>query len=152
MTLTMRERLERGLVMFYLGGTRFASDLLRRQTSAMSTNPAAINHLRAMADQARSLRGDIIADVDVIGSYLHEGWERKRTLSDGITNPLIDDAYARARAAGATGGKLLGAGSAGFLLVYAPGDARAAVVAALSEYRAYGVRFDMVGTSIIYSD
>lgn len=152
MTMTMRERLERGLVMFYLGGTRQASELLLRQAAAMSGNAQTIVHLRAMAEQARQLRSAIMTDADVIGEYLHEGWERKRTLTDGITNPLVDDAYARARAAGATGGKLLGAGSAGFLLVHAPGDTRAAVIAALGEYKAYDVRFDMVGTSIIYSD
>jgi D-glycero-alpha-D-manno-heptose-7-phosphate kinase len=152
LSIEMRERLEKGLVMFYLGGSRSASAVLRRQGEALKSSKRAIGNLQAMVRQARGLRAEILTDVDVIGPYLHEGWERKRTITEGITNPLIDDAYARAMAAGATGGKLLGAGDAGFLLVYAPGDSRAAVVDALRDYPAYDVRFDMVGASIIYSD
>lgn len=152
LTLAMRERLERGLVMLYLGGTRSASELLMRQNQAIRDDRAVRSNLRAMVDQARNLRRDILGNVDVIGDYLHEGWERKRTLTAGISNPLVDDAYARARAAGALGGKLLGAGSSGFLLVYAPDDARARVIEAMAEFKAYDVRFDPIGTTIIYSD
>jgi D-glycero-alpha-D-manno-heptose-7-phosphate kinase len=152
-TLAMRERLERGLIMFYLGGTRSASAILRTQQSNLEQPDSEANTLlKAMVGQARTLRGEIVGDVDVIGLYLHEGWERKRRLSRGISNAMVDDAYARARAAGATGGKLLGAGESGFLLVYVPGDGRDAVIASLSEYRAYDVRFDPIGTTIIYSD
>lgn len=152
MTTRMREKLEHGLIMFYMGGSRSASELLVKQSKAMEDSPQMLVELKAMADQARDLRGAIIRDVDLIGHYLHEGWERKRRLTDGITNPQLDEAYARARAAGATGGKLLGAGGSGFLLVYAPGDTREAVIAALPEYKPYDVRFDMIGTTIIYSD
>jgi D-glycero-alpha-D-manno-heptose-7-phosphate kinase len=151
-TEAMRKRLEDGLVMFYLGGSRSASEVLRKQADTLKTSKRALGNMQAMVRQARGLRAEIMTDVDIIGPYLHEGWLRKRGLSEGITNPLIDDAYDRALAAGATGGKLLGAGDSGFLLVYAPDDARAQVCAALAEYRAYDVRFDPIGTSIIYSD
>lgn len=152
LTLDMRQQLERDLVMFYLGGTRSASVLLERQARQMESSPAAIDNMKAMVAQARALRGDILGDVSVIGPYLHEAWMRKRELAEGISNGRVDDAYARACAAGATGGKLLGAGDAGFLLVYAPGDARERVTAALSDCKAYDVRFDPIGTAIIYSD
>ncbi len=151
-TLEMRARLERNLIMFYLGGTRSASALLRKQAAAAEADRRVADNLRAMVDQARSLRGDILGDVDIVGQYLHEGWQLKRRLADGITNPRVDDAYDRARRAGATGGKLLGAGDSGFLLVYAPGDAREAVIATLADYRCYDVRLDPIGTTIIYSD
>jgi D-glycero-alpha-D-manno-heptose-7-phosphate kinase len=108
--------------------------------------------MKAMVQQARHLRAEILSDIDVLGPYLHEGWERKRSLAAGISNPLIDDAYARALAAGATGGKLLGAGSSGFLLTFAPEDARENVRKALSEFKAYDVRMDTVGANIIYAD
>jgi D-glycero-alpha-D-manno-heptose-7-phosphate kinase len=151
-TLAMRERLERSLIMFYLGGTRSASALLEGQSAAMKTDPQAVANLKAMVDQARNLRADIIGDVDVLGPYLHEGWERKRTLTQGITNERVDDAYRRALGAGATGGKLLGAGNSGFLLVYAPVDVRDRVIAALPDCKPYDVRFDPIGATIIYSD
>jgi D-glycero-alpha-D-manno-heptose-7-phosphate kinase len=152
LTQAMRERLERNLVMLYLGGTRSASAILERQAAAVKDSPAAVANLKAMVAQARSLQADIIGDVDVIGPYLHEGWERKRSLAAGITNARVDDAYARARAAGATGGKLLGAGDSGFLLVYAPDDARDRVIAALPDCKPHPVRLDAMGTTIIYSD
>ncbi len=146
-----KERLEQGLVMFYLGGSRSASAVLKKQAETLKNSKSAVDNMKAMVRQARSLRAEIVHDVDVIGPYLHEGWERKRTLAEGITNPLIDDAYARALRAGATGGKLLGAGDAGFLLVYAAGEARSNVCSALSEFRPYEVRLDPIGTTIIYS-
>ncbi len=151
-TLAMRQRMEQNLVMFYLGGTRSASAILNKQAAAVETDPRVAANLRQMVQLARDLRREIVEDVDVLGEFLHEGWCRKRELAHGITNAQVDDAYARARSAGATGGKLLGAGQAGFLLVYAPGEARARVVAALPEFRAYDVRFDPIGTTIIYSD
>lgn len=151
-TREMRQRLETNLMMFYLGGTRSASAILKKQAAALDSDRRVNDNLLAMVRQARSLRAEIIDDVDVLGPYLHEGWARKRELAPGISNPRVDEAYARARAAGATGGKLLGAGEAGFLLVYAPDGTRAAVTAALPDCRPYDVRFDSIGTTIIYSD
>ncbi|WP_247816979.1 GHMP kinase [Bradyrhizobium sp. 40] len=147
-----RRRLEDGLVMFYLGGTRSASAVLKEQTEQLMSNKSVESNLKAMVRQARSLRAEITTDIDVIGPYLREGWERKRSLASGISNPKIEDAYKRAMEAGATGGKLLGAGSAGFLLVYAPDGARDSVCTALSEYRPYDVRLDPIGTTIVYSE
>ena len=147
-----RGRLEDGLAMFYLGGTRSASEILRVQSQATQTNMAVTENLKAMVEQSRQLRSEIVKDVDVLGPYLHEGWERKRALSSLIANPLIDRTYQRARDAGATGGKLLGAGGAGFLLVYAPGDAMESVRQELAEFKVYDVTIDQIGTTIIYSD
>ena len=108
--------------------------------------------MKVMTHQARTLRYDICRDIDIVGDYLHEGWERKRRLSPGISNTQVDAAYMRARAAGARGGKLLGAGGAGFLLVYAPGDLRSAVVDALRGYQAHSIAVDTAGACIIYAD
>jgi len=152
LTEAMRRRLEDGLVMFYLGGSRSASEVLRNQNHSLKTSKRALGNMQAMVRQARGLRAEIMTDVDIVGPYLHEGWMRKRSLTNGITNPLIDGAYDRAIAAGATGGKLLGAGDSGFLLVYVPDEARVSVCEALKEFRAYDVRFDPIGTTIIYSD
>lgn len=151
-TLAMRQRLERNLVMFYLGSTRSASAILTRQAAAIEHDARAVANLHEMVGLARRLREAIIGDVDVLGPLMHEGWMRKRELAAGITNPLVDETYERVRAAGATGGKLLGAGQAGFLLVYAPDAARERVISALPNLQAYDVRIDSIGTTIIYSD
>jgi D-glycero-alpha-D-manno-heptose-7-phosphate kinase len=152
LTLDMRHRLESNLVMLYMGGSRSASEILATQAKVIEQGGAAIDDLRAMAAQAEGLRGDIIHDIDAVGHYLHEGWMRKRRLATGISNPMIDEAYQKALDAGAIGGKLLGAGGSGFLLIYAVGEARDAVIAALPQYPAYSVRLDEIGTAIIYSD
>jgi D-glycero-alpha-D-manno-heptose-7-phosphate kinase len=152
LTVHQRREMEQNLVMFYLGGTRSASKLLSKQGATTLNNPQVAANLRAMVEQARSLRGDLCQNVDSLGPYLHEGWMRKRSLSSEISNPLVESAYQRGMAAGATGGKLLGAGGFGFLLFYAPGAARDAVVDALSEYETHPVHVDSAGSTIIYSD
>ena len=152
LTQAKRQRLEASLSMFYLGGTRSASAILKEQSAASSSGGTAVDDLRAMVDQATELRTDLVRDVDVLGPYLHEGWQRKRRLTAGISNPLIDSAYQRVLDAGATGGKLLGAGGSGFLLVYTPGDSKAAVREAMKDYRCYDVELDAIGSTIIHSD
>ena len=88
---------------------------------------------REMAGKVETLRSALEAgDVDAVGPLLHEAWTQKRSLSDSVTNPEIDDIYERARAAGSTGGKLLGAGAGGFLLLAHPDHDRLA--AALQGY------------------
>ena len=152
LTIDQRRHMEGNLVMFYLGGTRSASQLLSKQGHSTLTNPQVAENLKAMVEQARALRADLCRDVDSLGPYLHEGWMRKRSLSSDISNTTVEGAYERGLAAGATGGKLLGAGGAGFLLFYAPGGARDAVAAALSEYQVHSVNVDTAGSTIIYSD
>lgn len=152
LTIDQRRHMEQNLVMFYLGGTRSASELLTKQGQSTINDPKVAANLKAMVEQARKLRGDLCRDVDTLGPYLHEGWVRKRSLSPDISNPAVESAYERALAAGATGGKLLGAGGSGFLLLYAPGGARDAVVDALGDYQMHSVHVDTAGSTIIYSD
>jgi len=151
-TIEQRLRMEQNLVMFYLGGTRSASKLLLEQSRSTAESPQVVENLKAMVNQARALRAELCQNVDVLGPYLHEAWVRKRSLSAGISNPVVEQAYERALAAGATGGKLLGAGGSGFLLLYAPGSARDAVAEALATYEMHPVHVDTAGSTIIYSD
>jgi len=152
LTIDQRRQMERNLIMFYLGGTRSASKLLSKQAASTLSDAQTVENLKAMVEQAHGLRGDLCRDVDLLGPYLHEGWQRKRALSGDISNNLIESAYQRALQAGATGGKLLGAGGSGFLLVYAPGDARDAVADELRDYPTHPVHVDTAGSTIIYSD
>jgi D-glycero-alpha-D-manno-heptose-7-phosphate kinase len=152
LTSEQQRTIEDNLIMFYLGGTRSASALLIEQAKTIAADAAARDNLKQMVAQARTLRRDLCEDVDVLGPYLHEAWVRKQRLNASISNHLVHHAYERARQAGATGGKLLGAGGSGFLLLYAPGGAQAEVAEALYEYRAHDVRIDAAGSTIIYSD
>jgi D-glycero-alpha-D-manno-heptose-7-phosphate kinase len=147
-----RDTLEQNLVMFYLGETRSASSLLAIQSKEVASDAAKTASLKAMVGQAYDLRSQICDDVDVLGPFLHDGWMRKRQLSDRISSPLIEDAYQRALNAGASGGKLLGAGGAGFLLFYTPDGDRERLEAALPEFTMHRVYMDTAGSTIIYSD
>ena len=89
------------------------------------------------------------AGVDVLGEALHESWLKKRELP-GVTDPEIDGWYDAARAAGATGGKVLGSGGGGFLLLYVPAAAQSAVRAALPGLREFPFALDREGSRIIY--
>lgn len=141
-------RLHRSLMLFYLGGTRSADAVLAKQNAGIGngTNLDALMAIRDLAYRTRDLLGE--GDVDGVGEVLHEGWELKRTVADGISNNGIDEAYSTAREAGALGGKLLGAGGCGFLLVYAPEPRQAAVRRALAAYREVPFHFSSTGSQI----
>lgn len=152
LTVEQRRTMERNLVMFYLGKARSASALLSVQAEQVASDAAKTANLKAMVEQARNLRKDLCGDVDALGPYLHEGWMRKRELSARVSTPLIEDAYQRGLAAGASGGKLLGAGGTGFLLFYVPNGDVCKVTKALPEFQANPVLVDTAGSTIIYSD
>ena len=104
-----------------------------------------------LAQSARELYRELVggAGVDVLGEALHESWLKKRELP-GVTDPEIDGWYDAARGAGATGGKVLGSGGGGFLLLYVPAAAQSAVRAALSGLREFPFSLDREGSRIIY--
>jgi D-glycero-alpha-D-manno-heptose-7-phosphate kinase len=80
---------------------------------------------------------------------LGEAWTLKRTLSDRVTNPTVDACYDAAIRAGAIGGKLLGAGGGGFMLVFARPEQQAAIRAALKDLIQVPFKFDMSGSRIV---
>jgi D-glycero-alpha-D-manno-heptose-7-phosphate kinase len=85
-----------------------------------------------------------------VGDMLHESWMHKRQLASGISNPALDDIYQAARSAGATGGKILGAGGGGFFLFDVPEERQAAVADALARMRRVRFRFEQQGTRTLY--
>jgi D-glycero-alpha-D-manno-heptose-7-phosphate kinase len=141
-------QLHRSLMLFYLGGTRSADAVLARQQVGIrnGTNTEALLAMRDLAYRTRDLLG--AGDVDGVGMVLHDGWQLKQTVADGITTDDIDDAYACARRGGALGGKLLGAGGSGFLLLHAPEGAHAAVRNAMAKLREVPFHFSSAGSQI----
>ncbi len=140
----------RFMSLFYTGRQRAAETTLNVQKAAIDNDEErTISTLKQMRDLAYELRDRLArGDVEALGRLLDQNWQLKRALADGITNPYIDDLYERVKAAGATGAKLLGAGSSGFLLVVAPLDRQAAVRVALSNLREVSFRFASRGTHI----
>jgi D-glycero-alpha-D-manno-heptose-7-phosphate kinase len=145
---TMAE-LERQALLVYTGQTRDANVILERQSG---TTGDRMDVLRSMRDLAHEMRGALGSDGDLdrFAALLHEGWALKRSLGCGITNDQVNDWYDAARRAGALGGKLLGAGGGGFLLLIAPTWRHRAIREALGRPRELPFRIARHGSRLIF--
>lgn len=145
------QQLQASLLMLYTGITRSASDLLREQAGAVQADSSKRAALRRMVQLCYTMRDEVQANnLDAIGELLHENWELKKSLAGKISNSEIDEWYATARRHGASGGKILGAGAGGFLLLMAPPDRHDAICHALPGLRRIPVQFERAGSQIIF--
>jgi D-glycero-alpha-D-manno-heptose-7-phosphate kinase len=143
--------LRRRLLFFYTGVTRSASGLLAEQSANVGKPGAAENATRELAGLATAAFETLCAGkLEPLGAMLDAGWRLKRGLGAGVSTPLVDDAYAAAIAAGAEGGKLLGAGGGGFLMFMAPPKRHDAIRAALGSLRETPFQFAAQGSKIIF--
>ena len=107
--------------------------------------------IRGMVDQGRRIL-EGAADLDEFGCLLDEAWTCKKSLSDGIASSQVEEVYKTAKAHGALGGKLLGAGGTGFMLFYVPPSRITQVRKALSHYVQGPFKFESQGSKIIYKE
>jgi len=143
-----REALSDHLSLFYTGVTRHAEGILKNQSERTRTNLDALVRMRDLAGEARD--AIIRADWAALGATLDEGWGLKRGLADGISTAEIDAQYEAARAAGAYGGKITGAGGGGFLLLLHPPERSHQIAAALSHMQRLSVRITPEGSRILF--
>jgi D-glycero-alpha-D-manno-heptose-7-phosphate kinase len=142
--------LETSMITFYTGVTRNASTILATQSDQVEEYECSRKVIGRMVDLTFALRNELHSNnLSAFGEILHENWVLKKSLVPGISDPVIDDWYERARRAGALGGKLLGAGGGGFLMFFAPPDRHEEIAQALPELRRFDIRFDLRGTRII---
>lgn len=148
------KRLQDSLLMFYTGDVRDANGILAKESKSLASDEAKIGGTKRLCELTRSLKASFETnDIAALRPILRESWAVKKTLAEGISNPLIDEAYEKAMAAGAEGGKLLGAGGGGFLLFYAEGEERKASVRhALSYLTEMPFELDQAGCSIIFME
>jgi D-glycero-alpha-D-manno-heptose-7-phosphate kinase len=141
--------LEERILLLYTGKRRDADTILKAQSEGTSKVFDTLCHMRDLAAAMRdSLTG--AGDMDEFARLLHEGWELKRSLGFGISMNQVDEWYQAARKAGAQGGKLLGAGGGGFLLVMAPPDRHEAIREALGRPRELKFEIDKRGSRVIF--
>ena len=145
------QQLQKNLLVFYTGMTRRASSILLRKQQEIRTRLAKQAIVKRMVDLAFQLRAELQRDnLDAFGEILHANWQLKKSLTDGVSNRCIDTWYNRARHCGALGGKLLGAGSGGFLLFYAPQQKHDRIKKVLSSLQHVNMRFEPQGSRIIF--
>jgi len=141
-------RVHRSLLLFYTGRQRADDDVLEAQQEAIR-NGSATKTLDEMRALAHELRERLAAgDAGAVGPLVRRDWELKRSLAHGISDAETEGWHDRALDAGATGGKLLGAGAGGFLLLVAPPERQRAVRGALSELREVPFNFSARGSEI----
>ena len=145
------KRLQEGTLVFYTGITRSASGILKHQQQALAGEKAKQRALQRMVKLAHEMRTELQRNnVDAFGEMLHANWELKRSLTAQVSTSQIDDWYRRARKAGAGGGKLLGAGSGGFLMFFAPVGKHEGIIRELQELRRVQFGFEPQGSKIIF--
>lgn len=145
-----KERLNRNLMLFFTGFTRFSSDIQRATEQTLKDKTAQLMDMLALVDEAHSVLVSKADNLDQFGKLLDLNWRLKRQTGERITTNDIDSLYEQALRAGALGGKLLGAGGGGFLLFYVPEERQAAVAESMSKLMHVPFMFENGGTQIIH--
>lgn len=128
--------LENNLLLFYTATSRNSATIIEAQQKNVTDKKSnSIDAMHQLKEQARMMKEALLkGEIDEIGRILDFGFRHKKQMASGISNPLIDDIYEIALKAGATGGKISGAGGGGFMTFYCPGTTRYAVMQALSSF------------------
>lgn len=150
MASARRRELEGNLLMFFTGFTRFSAQVQRAEAS--SDKQERLERILGLVDEAESVLCDPARDLGDFGRLLDETWRLKRGTSSAVSTGSIDALYERGVAAGALGGKLLGAGGGGFLVFYVEPDAQDSVRRALSGLLHIPFVFESDGASVVYFD
>ena len=149
----VRAQLEQNLMLFFTGSSRNSGTILAEQTrSSRQESSATVASLHALKEAAVEMRGCLErGDLRCFARVLHESWQQKKRLASGISNRRIDEWYDLALEAGALGGKILGAGGGGFLMLYCEPDRQRAVREAMEAQglKQMGLHFDETGATVL---
>lgn len=136
--------LSNNIILFYTKTSRISSEIIKNQQHNVNTRSVkSVEAMHNLKDLAIKMKEAILkGKLDRIGELLNLSWEYKKQMADGITNPRIDKIYNAALEAGATGGKISGAGGGGFMFFYCPGITRYKVISALEQFGGYARRYE----------
>ncbi len=144
-----RNQLEWNLLLYYTGTSRDSADIIKDQTKGFKQNKKdAIQAAHIIKEIAYQMKESLLkGNMSNMGYLLDKSWQEKKLMSKSISNNLLNDIYSTAINAGATGGKISGAGGGGFMLFYCPGSSKEKVKNALSKFggRAYNFVFEKEG-------
>lgn len=139
------------LMLFFTGINRTASAIAVSYVSDMRSKEPAMHQIGAMVQEGLAILRDG-KEIGRFGKLMHEGWQAKRSLDRKISNSHVDQIYAEARSAGALGGKLIGAGGGGFMLLFVPPADQSRVREKLHKLIQVPFKFDFSGSRIIFFD
>lgn len=144
-----KETIQKNILLLYTGITRSASKILTKQKANLEGNSTKHKLMKKMVKLAYDLGDELRANkTSTFGEILHQSWMYKKEMAEGISTEAIDDWYSLARKNGAVGGKIVGAGGGGFLLLYAPFEKHDTIKQALANLKPIDFRFEELGTQI----
>ena len=128
--------LENNLVLYFTSTSRESAAIIKEQVkNVQEKNEKSIEAMHQLKEQAKMMKEALLqGKLDEIGLILDYGFEQKRNMAANISNSNIEEVYTAAKAAGATGGKISGAGGGGFMIFYCPGNTRHAVIKTLNTF------------------
>jgi len=145
-----KKTLHSHLMLFFTCISRSANDIVEEQCRKVKTNLGSLQEMQKQVAEGARILCDKNRNLREFGELLHEGWMLKKGLSSRISNTFVDDSYQRARQHGAIGGKLLGAGGGGFLLLFAPPERHQELRASLPELMHVPFGFEEEGTRLVH--
>jgi D-glycero-alpha-D-manno-heptose-7-phosphate kinase len=128
--------LENNLLLYYTSTSRYSSAIIEQQAkNVVNKNEESLDAMNKLKEQSVLMKEALLrGTIDAIGEILDIGFDNKKRMAHGISNALMDDIYSAAKKAGATGGKISGAGGGGFMIFYCPGNTRYSVMDALKPF------------------
>jgi D-glycero-alpha-D-manno-heptose-7-phosphate kinase len=141
--------MEQNLILLHTSKGRSADDILKNQSKRMVDNEKSFQNIQCMVDLAKQFETDLKnKDLKYFGEMLDYSWQLKKEVSDDISNLEIDEMYENAKNCGATGGKILGAGGGGFMLLFADTKAQQKIKEQFSKNRPFNFKFDFDGSTV----
>ncbi len=150
MSVNRQKLLNEHLMLFFTGFARNASEIAADVIQGAQKKKDDMRTIHQMVHEAVNVLGRKDCDILDFGRLLHEGWKLKRGLSSRIATPVVDEIYDTAMKAGAVGGKLLGAGGGGFILIFAEPEKQPKIRTALGKFLHVPFSFENDGNRIIY--
>lgn len=145
-----KEQLNRNLMLFFTGFTRFSSDVQKANVAYMSEKTTRLKEMYQLVEEAERVLTNKQTDLDEFGRLLDHTWQLKRKTGAAVSTDTIDALYSHGKKAGALGGKLLGAGGGGFLLFYVDPEYHDAVKKAMDGLLYIPFQFENGGTQVIH--
>ena len=144
------EYFQNSFLFYFTRFTRYASEVAKEQIAQTSQKVKELNLMKEMVDEAINILNGPIERFHEFGQLLHESWMLKRKLTKLVSNSSIDDIYQVAMNAGAIGGKLCGAGSGGFMLLFVPSENQDKVKDKLKDLLLVPIRFENLGSHVVF--
>ena len=144
-----RRELEESLLLCFTGISRFSTEVAKDKIANLEAKSRQLHTMRQMVDEAEAILKSPARPLGEIGKLLHQSWMLKRELAGSITTSVIDEIYDAAMAAGALGGKVLGAGGGGFMAFFVPPERRTAVAERLKDLIQVPFKIGSPGSRVI---